>query len=170
MPTGDTETILEPVPSSSEKDGVRNNAFVPDDTSVDTGKDIPQSMKSSRKLWKWRLEGMTLVVLSVIVLSAAVTVALIICVFAGPSQVQPHGAVASENNYCSRFGLKLMEQDGGNAVDSAVATALCLAVVRPDVASKSSLCSGVCISNVIPIFLLLTYRKRHPGFVSLRCE
>ncbi|KAF8560486.1 hypothetical protein P879_03266 [Paragonimus westermani] len=146
MPAGDTETILEPIPSPSQKDGVQNNAFVPEDTSVDTGKDIPQTMKGSPKLWKWRLEGMTLVVLSVVVLSAAITVALIICVFAGPSQVQPHGAVASESGYCNRFGLELMEQDDGNAVDSAVATALCLAVVRPDVASLAG-CGMMLVKN-----------------------
>ncbi|KAF6779785.1 hypothetical protein AHF37_00689 [Paragonimus kellicotti] len=146
MPAGDTETVLESASSSSEKDGVRNNAFVPADAPVDVGKDIPQPMKSSRKLWKWRLEGMTLVVLSVIVLSAAITVALIVCVFAGPSQVQPHGAVASENNYCSRFGLELMEQDNGNAVDSAIATALCLTVVRPDVASIAG-CGMMLVKN-----------------------
>ncbi|KAA3671993.1 gamma-glutamyltranspeptidase / glutathione hydrolase [Paragonimus westermani] len=146
MTAGDTETILEPAPSPDQKNGVQNTAFVPDDTSVDTGKGTPQTMKGPRKLWKWRLEGMTLVVLSVVVLSAAITVALIICIFAGPSQVQPHGAVASESGYCSRFGLELMEQDDGNAVDSAVATALCLAVVRPDVASLAG-CGMMLVKN-----------------------
>jgi len=43
----------------------------------------------------------------------------------------PHGAVASDNKACSVMGTKIMQERGGNAVDAAVATALCLGVVNP---------------------------------------
>lgn len=39
------------------------------------------------------------------------------------------GAVASENILCSEIGVEVLK-DGGNAVDSAVATTLCIGVVN----------------------------------------
>ena len=43
----------------------------------------------------------------------------------------PNGAVASDNKVCSVMGTKIMQDRDGNAVDAAVATALCLGVVNP---------------------------------------
>ena len=43
----------------------------------------------------------------------------------------PNGAVASDNKVCSVMGTKIMQERDGNAVDAAVATALCLGVVNP---------------------------------------
>ena len=43
----------------------------------------------------------------------------------------PNGAVASDNKVCSVMGTKIMQEQDGNAVDAAVATALCLGVVNP---------------------------------------
>ena len=40
-----------------------------------------------------------------------------------------HGAVASENNLCSKLGVQILK-DGGNAVDSAVGTTFCIGVVN----------------------------------------
>lgn len=40
-----------------------------------------------------------------------------------------HGAVASENEICSRMGVDVMKA-GGNAVDAAVSTTLCIGVVN----------------------------------------
>jgi gamma-glutamyltranspeptidase len=42
-----------------------------------------------------------------------------------------HGAVASDHAVCSRLGVATLQQLGGNAVDAAVTTALCLGVVNP---------------------------------------
>jgi gamma-glutamyltranspeptidase len=42
-----------------------------------------------------------------------------------------NGAVASDHPVCSDIGVKIMRDDGGNAVDAAVATALCLGVANP---------------------------------------
>lgn len=43
----------------------------------------------------------------------------------------PNGAVASDNKVCSVMGTKIMQEQDGNAVDAAVAAALCLGVVNP---------------------------------------
>jgi len=40
-----------------------------------------------------------------------------------------HGAVASENLRCSNMGVNVMKE-GGNAVDAAIATTLCVGVVN----------------------------------------
>ncbi len=40
-----------------------------------------------------------------------------------------HGAVASENELCSQIGVNTMKA-GGNAVDAAVSTTLCIGVVN----------------------------------------
>lgn len=40
-----------------------------------------------------------------------------------------HGAVASENERCSQIGIEVM-RDGGNAVDAAISSALCIGVVN----------------------------------------
>ena len=40
-----------------------------------------------------------------------------------------HGAVASENELCSKIGVEILKE-GGNAVDSAVGTTFCIGVVN----------------------------------------
>jgi gamma-glutamyltranspeptidase len=42
-----------------------------------------------------------------------------------------HGAVAADHPVCSNVGLKILRDEGGNAVDAAVAVALCLGVANP---------------------------------------
>ncbi|TGZ33371.1 hypothetical protein CRM22_011420, partial [Opisthorchis felineus] len=135
MPSADTETILEPSALDLTGDGMHNDGFSEQDHSISKTMAVHKTDRGPRKIWKWKLEGMTLVVLSVIVASVALTLALIISILVGEPQVMPHGAVISESAQCNSIGLQMMSQGQGNAVDAAVATALCMAVVRPDVAS-----------------------------------
>lgn len=43
---------------------------------------------------------------------------------------KPHGAVATDHADCSRIGTNLL-QEGGNAIDAAVAATICMGVVGP---------------------------------------
>jgi hypothetical protein len=47
-------------------------------------------------------------------------------------QLVPHGSVATDNPRCSVVGTEILK-NGGNAVDAAVASTLCLGVVNPHV-------------------------------------
>lgn len=57
-----------------------------------------------------------------------VTIALIIDAVANPRR-HLHGAVSSDHPQCSQIGLQTLK-DGGSAVDSAIATLICLGVVN----------------------------------------
>ncbi|KAL1460532.1 hypothetical protein WDU94_012509 [Cyamophila willieti] len=62
--------------------------------------------------------------------TTVVTAVLFIQIQYGNYQVVPHGSVASDSERCSMVGADLMKS-GGNAVDAAVATTFCIAVVSP---------------------------------------
>ena len=62
----------------------------------------------------------------------------------------PNGAVASDHPMCSRLGADILSKQGGNAVDAAVATVLCLGVANP---ASSGLGGGA--------FLLIRSSKAH---------
>ena len=47
-------------------------------------------------------------------------------------QVAPHGAVSCDDKRCSKIGARIMEENGGSAVDAAVAAMFCLSVVQPE--------------------------------------
>lgn len=47
-------------------------------------------------------------------------------------QLVPHGSVATDNAECSTIGTDILKS-GGNAVDAAVASTLCMGVVNPHV-------------------------------------
>jgi len=51
----------------------------------------------------------------------------------GPSTIEhlEHGAVASDHPVCSELGNSILKDLGGNAIDAAVATILCLGIANP---------------------------------------
>ncbi|KAK5650465.1 hypothetical protein RI129_001494 [Pyrocoelia pectoralis] len=66
------------------------------------------------------------------VLSVVVTIALLVQINYGDYQVAPHGSVASDSSECSSIGTTILK-NGGNAVDAAIASTFCLAVVNPHI-------------------------------------
>ncbi|KAH8872748.1 Glutathione hydrolase 7 [Schistosoma japonicum] len=110
----------------------------------DTESILKDSTSGSNK--KWKLEGVNIVVLSVIILSTAITIALILSIIFGQPQIIPHGAVAVDDDFCGQIGLKIMQKNKGNAVDAMVSVMLCLTVTRPDVASLGG-CGAVLVRD-----------------------
>lgn len=53
-------------------------------------------------------------------------------------QVPPKGAVATDDPECSRIGIDVLLK-GGNAIDAAVASTLCMCVVHPHMTSLGGL-------------------------------
>lgn len=82
-----THTILEPLALGGDGDGNSDGCEDFASLSVSDKALIINKTKEAPKIWKWKLEGMALVVLSVIVLSAALTLALLINIIVGDPQV-----------------------------------------------------------------------------------
>ncbi|XP_049820917.1 glutathione hydrolase 7 isoform X2 [Aethina tumida] len=65
-------------------------------------------------------------------LTFVITIALVVQIYYGDYQVIPHGSVATDNFNCSKIGTSILKENG-NAVDAAIASAICLAVTNPHV-------------------------------------
>lgn len=61
--------------------------------------------------------------------AGVVTLALLTQIYYGETQVIRHGAVVTDHEACTAIGGQVLE-DGGNAVDAAVAASMCLGVVH----------------------------------------
>ena len=97
-----------------------------------------EAWRSRRRLWEITL---VLFILILTVASGGIRQFLVRVFFTGAKGANSgdknpaylikaeHGAVASENELCSRIGVEILK-DGGNAIDSAVGTAFCIGVVN----------------------------------------
>nr|CAD7444137.1 unnamed protein product [Timema bartmani] len=65
-------------------------------------------------------------------LTVAVTIALAIQIHYGDYELVPHGSVATDSHKCSVLGTDILKQ-GGNAVDAAIASTLCVGIFNPHV-------------------------------------
>ena len=74
-------------------------------------------------------DGFKLIVAGCVLFGLSLTAGVIIDTFM-KKPPSGHGGVASDSQECSNIGLEILHQ-GGSAVDSAVASMICLAVVRP---------------------------------------
>ena len=84
----------------------------------------------------WHEDGLRMIILSMFIFSIAVTAALVIDVASSskPKTENPANKVISDVEECSNIGTEVMNQ-GGNAVDAAVASGFCLAVYEPHITS-----------------------------------
>lgn len=78
--------------------------------------------------------GSKIVIISFACLTVAITISLIIQIYYGDYQIIPHGSVATDSTDCSLIGLDVLKKNG-NAVDAAIASMICLAVVNPHTTS-----------------------------------
>ncbi|XP_077988516.1 glutathione hydrolase 1 proenzyme-like [Glandiceps talaboti] len=139
---GDLKDTPTPSPSPIQKD---------EDDNVDPEKgvdDIEVKPKKKRKL----STGQRLVIVAAVIIALVTILALIIAIIVAVKMTEDHqlmipvtppkssllpdgqyeyhhAAVASDHTTCSEIGRGLLEQ-GGSAVDAAIATALCLGVVQ----------------------------------------
>jgi gamma-glutamyltranspeptidase len=67
-------------------------------------------------------------------LTVIITAALLLQIYYGDYQVEPHGSVATDSLECSKIGTSILK-NGGNSVDATIASAFCLAVVTPHLTS-----------------------------------
>ncbi|XP_014682012.1 PREDICTED: gamma-glutamyltranspeptidase 1-like [Priapulus caudatus] len=74
--------------------------------------------------------GLKNLIASSIIFSAGITIALIVQISVGTTQIDPHGAVISDVPLCSGIGKDILQQ-GGTAVEAAITTVLCVGLVNP---------------------------------------
>ncbi len=65
------------------------------------------------------------------------------------SVTSKYGIVASDSSICSQIGVDILNE-GGNAIDAAIATALCIGLVMP---YNSGIGGGSVITFVLTILL-----------------
>ena len=84
----------------------------------------------------WHEDGLRVIILSMFVFAIAVTVALVIDIASSspPITKNPANKVISDVKECSDIGTEVLNQ-GGNAVDAAVASGFCLSVYEPHITS-----------------------------------
>lgn len=79
-------------------------------------------------------DGLKIIVFAFGVLCICITIALVISIHFGQPEVTPKGAVATDDPQCSQIGVDILLK-GGNAIDAAIASAFCMAVVHPHITS-----------------------------------
>ncbi|CAH8590995.1 unnamed protein product [Heterobilharzia americana] len=132
----------------TQSDVIKTHMASGEDNEYIVNEDTDSILKDStnKSHQKWSLEGLNIVIVTVISFSTAITIALILNIIFGNPQVTPHGAVVVDDDFCGEIGLNIMRRSKGNAVDAMVSTILCLTVTRPDVASLAG-CGAILVRD-----------------------
>ncbi|CAD5114720.1 DgyrCDS3763 [Dimorphilus gyrociliatus] len=107
-------------------------------------------------------ETLKILIVSSIIFSVGVTVALILTIYLGPPQVEPTGAVVCDVPKCSDLGRKILE-DGGSAVDAAVTTTLCVGLVDAQFSGVGGGGFMVVRKHKQDVNLAIDFRETAPG-------
>lgn len=75
------------------------------------------------------LDGLGRTIFAYIVVSTIITIALLLHIRYGVPQVPPHAGAVTDVSECSRVAMQIL-QDGGSAVDAAIASMTCVEVVN----------------------------------------
>jgi hypothetical protein len=75
-------------------------------------------------------KGLRNIIIGGMLFSFVVTVALLIQIAVGPSQVPSRIGINTQEAVCSNIGADMVRQ-GGNSIDAFIASSLCLGVVNP---------------------------------------
>jgi len=96
-------------------------------------------------------DGLRVIVFCFGVLCICVTIALVISIYFGEPELAASAAVATDSQQCSNAGVQILLK-GGNAVDAAISSVLCMSVVNPH---KTSIGGG----GVMIVFNRRTSKK-----------
>ncbi|XP_070534186.1 glutathione hydrolase 1 proenzyme-like [Ptychodera flava] len=113
--------LLEKQPPSRERHESEESHLDNGETSLLTLEEIKQPPPNEK--------GLKIIIICCITFAVSVTTALILHICFGPRQLNAHGAVSCGAEQCSQVGVDILKS-GGHAVDSAIATILCLGVVN----------------------------------------
>ena len=80
-------------------------------------------------------DGFKLIVIGCVLFALSLTIGVVVDTFTKKQQTG-HGGIVSDSPQCSKIGVQILNA-GGTAVDAAISSAICLAVVKPGSTSLS---------------------------------
>ncbi|XP_060577711.1 glutathione hydrolase 7-like, partial [Ruditapes philippinarum] len=103
----------------------------PTNSDSDPLKKPKKVLEAGKAVLQDQSRGLRIIVIGAFVFSVVVTIALILSIYLGPPQIGANAAVTCGVKQCSNVGLQMLEQ-GGNAVDAAVAAMFCMGVINAE--------------------------------------
>jgi hypothetical protein len=96
----------------TEQSPIKPSKYFADDSAMNTAK------------------GLRNVIIGTMIFCVLITVALIIQIIVGPSQIPNRIGIVTQEAVCSEIGAQMV-REGGNSIDAFIASSFCLSVVNP---------------------------------------